>query len=531
MHRATGSVDATDDRMIRGLMRPDAFDHPVEDVELVETHISWLIFAGEFVYKLKKPLKLDFLDFSDLEQRRYYCEEEVRLNRPWAPEIYVEVVPVTLTDGQPGFGGQGAAVEWAVKMRRFDPACTLDRQLDAGRLSVDDVRQLANHVADRHEQAPRAPASARARVLALAESFMWDNFDVLDGHVDAALVGELRDWTRQELERRRAMLAKRFDDGYVRDCHGDLHLGNLVRLESGITTFDCIEFDEDLRQIDTMCDLGFLVMDLHARDRADLASQCLDRYLEVTGDHGGLSVLRLFVVYRSLVRAKVEVIRSQEREATADAHDDRLQAASHCALAARIATHDRPGLVLMHGLSGTGKTWVSGRLLSALPAVRVRSDVERKRLFGIDETASSESAPGEGLYDEESNRQVYEHLVGVATSIIDAGYHAIVDAAFLHEHERRRFVELGNERGVTTVIVDVTADREIIEARLRQRGAQGRDASEAGSDVLAFQARVHEPLTESERAVSVTCDNSVSIDVEKIVTSILMLASAGRSGQ
>jgi predicted kinase len=280
-----------------------------------------------------------------------------------------------------------------------------------------------------------------------------------------------------------------------------------------------------------MCDLGFLVMDLHARDRADLASQCLDRYLEVTGDYGGLSVLRLFVVYRSLVRAKVEVIRSQEREATADAHNDRLQAASHCALAARIATFHRPGLVLMHGLSGTGKTWVSGRLLSALPAVRVRSDVERKRLFGIGETASSESAPGEGLYDEDSNRQVYEHLVGVATSIIDAGYHAIVDAAFLREHERRRFVELGNERGVTTVIVDVTADRETIEARLRKRGAQGRDASEAGSDVLAFQARVHEPLTESERAVSVTCDNSVSIDVEEIVTSILMLASAGRSAQ
>ena len=531
MHRAPVAIEAIDDRLIRGLMRPGAFDHPVENVELVETHISWLIFAGEFVYKLKKPLKLDFLDFSKLEQRRFYCEEEVRLNRPWAPEIYLDVVPVSIVDDQPLFGGPGSPVEWAVRMWRFDPERTLDRQLDAGMLSVDDVRQLANHVADRHEQAPRAPASARARVLALAETFMWDNFDVLDGHVDATLVGELRDWTRQELERRRAMLAKRFDDGYVRDCHGDLHLGNLVRLESGITTFDCIEFDEDLRQIDTMCDLGFLIMDFLARDREDLASQCLDRYLEVTGDYRGLAVLRLFVVYRSLVRAKVEVIRSQERGDAEASVLDLLQADAHCELALRVAHAEKPVLILMHGLSGTGKTWVSGRLLSALPAVRVRSDIERKRLFGIGETASTRSAPGEGLYDEENNRLVYDHLVDVATSIIAAGYNAIVDAAFLREQERRRFVELGNDRGIATVIVDVTADRETVEARLGQREADGMDASEAGMAVLEFQARVHEALTEAERRISVACDNSVSIDVQKIVTSILMLASAGRSAQ
>jgi predicted kinase len=323
------------------------------------------------------------------------------------------------------------------------------------------------------------------------------------------------------------VLAERFDAGYVRDCHGDLHLGNLVRLDSGITTFDCIEFNEDLRQIDTMCDLGFLVMDLVARGRENLACQCLDRYLEVTGDYGGLAVLRLFVVYRCLVRAKVEVIRSKERKDQDAATNDLSQAAAHCELATRIADPEQPVLVLMHGLSGSGKTWVSSRLLSALPAVRVRSDIERKRLFGISETATSHSAPGEGLYDERSNRRVYDHLADVARTIMDGGYHAIVDAAFLREGERRRFIELGHDAGVATVIVDVTADRETMQDRLRRRQAARRDASEAGGDVLAFQARVHEALTPDERAISVSCDNSGSIDAEAIASSILATASDG----
>ena len=358
---------------------------------------------------------------------------------------------------------------------------------------------------------------------------MWDNLSVIDGHVDAGLTDRLREWTAAELDRRRSLLARRFDSGPVCDCHGDLHLGNLVRLERGITTFDCIEFNEDLRFIDTMCDLGFLVMDLLARGRPALAFQCLDRYLEVTGDYGGLAVLRLFVVYRSLVRAKVEVIRSQERDEPRDAAADLSLATAHCELALQVANTSTPLLVLMHGLSGSGKTWVSGRLLSALPAVRVRSDIERKRLSGLAETASSRSSPGEGLYDERSNERVYRRIGDVAGSILDAGYSAIVDAAFLREPERRQFLQLGRDRDLPVAIVDVTADDVVMADRISAREAEGRDASEAGREVLEFQRQSQDPLTDDERRVTVDCDNSVSIDAAELAKSLLMMADTGRS--
>jgi aminoglycoside phosphotransferase family enzyme/gluconate kinase len=527
MHRAPVQAQVADDSIVRGLMRPDAFDHPADKIALVETHISWLVFAGEFVYKIKKPLALDFLDFSSLDKRRHYCEEEIRLNQPWAPEVYLDVVAVTAAEQGPRIGGAGDVVEWAVRMRRFDPASTLDCQIEANNVSVGDIRELATHVAGRHLHAERVPAPRRDRVLRHTETFMQDNFGAIEGFVDSRLVDRLRSWTNAELDRRRSLLADRFDDGYVRDCHGDLHLGNLVRLETGITTFDCIEFNEDLRQIDTMCDLGFLVMDLLSRGHTGLAYQCLDRYLEMTGDYAGLAVLRLFVVYRCLVRAKVEVIRSQERADPAVAAVDLQQAKAHCALAERVTSERHPILIVMHGLSGTGKTWVSGRLLGALPSARIRSDVERRRLFELAEGASSESAPGEGLYDERRNDRVYRHLRNVAATILKAGYHTIVDAAFLRQGERQAFVDLAKDCGSAVVVVEVTADPEIMLQRVRDRQSQHRDASEAGPEVLAFQRRTMDSLTVEERAITVTCDNSVSIDADEIVTSIRKLADAG----
>ena len=519
-HTGAQSLAALDTSLVEGLLDPAAFEHATGAVEMIETHISWVILAGEFVYKIKKPVVLDFLDFQTLERRKFYCEEELRLNRPWAPDIYLDVVPVTLADGQPRFGGAGNAVEYAVRMRRFDQQLRLDRQLELGRLSVPDMKELGRNIAMRHASAPVVAASQRERVLRLTNEFMWDNFAALDGHVDIDELELLQRWTERELQRLQPTIGERFDEGFFRDCHGDLHLANLVRLPDGITTFDCIEFNTDLRHIDVICDIAFLTMDLVARERHDLAAHFINRYLECSGDYAGVSLLSLYFVYRCLVRAKVAAILSAEHESEAARQADLAEAHRYCDMARRQAATRAPVLVLMSGLSGSGKTRVSGQLMAALPAIRIRADLERKRMFGLRESDNSASPIDAGIYTRRANEAVYRQLLLHARSILESGHHVILDAAFLKSADRTDAVAMAAELGLPAVLLQVTAPEEVLRERLQQRRRHGGDASEAGLDVLDHQLATAEPLTDGEMTIAISCDNSGSIDAAGLATDL-----------
>jgi aminoglycoside phosphotransferase family enzyme len=504
-------------------MSPAAFSHPVSATELIETHISWVILTDDYVYKIKKPIVLDFLDFHDLEQRKFYCEEEIRLNQPWAPEIYLDVVPITIVNDQPHFGGDGTAIEYAVRMRRFGAELRLDMQLDRGLLSVMDMKELGRNIADRHTAAPVVDENLRDKVVALTKTFIWDNFTALDGSIDGTGLDGLRQWTEAELQALEPLLWQRFDDGYVRDCHGDLHLANLVRLSDGITTFDCIEFNADLRQIDVICDIAFLTMDLVARERHDLAGHFLNRYLERTGDYCGLRLLSLYFVYRCLVRAKVAVILSKERDSEDARENDLDEANSYCDMATRQIAERTPILVVMSGMSGTGKTWVSGQLISTMPVIRIRSDLERKRMFGLDETESSASDVAAGIYTPEANRLVYQRLFDNAQVILEAGHSVILDAAFLKSADRAKAIALARETASACVLLEVTAGTDVMRDRIRQRSKQGTEASEAGLEVLEYQLATAEPLTTEERKIAISCDNSGEIDIDEIAGQLRQL--------
>ena len=518
MHRAPLTAIEHDTELVESLRRPAAYAHPVDDVDLIETHISWLLLAGEFAYKLKKPIVLDFLDFGTLERRRFYCAEEIRLNRRWAPEIYIDVVPVTITGGQARFGGDGEIVDYAVRMHRFDQALRLDCQLDAGRLVEEDMKALAVTIADRHLKASHVPETNRTRVLELTGQFMRDNFPPLAGVVDSQLVDKLRTWTEQELERRASLLAERFDDGFVRDCHGDLHLGNLLRLADGFRSFDCIEFNEDLRHIDVFCDLAFLVMDLAARRRLDLAAQLLNRYLEITGDYAGVPLLKLFYAYRCLVRAKVAVIRGGERDSETDRAADFAEASFYCELAGREITERAPRLVVMHGFSGSGKTFVASRLMAAMPAIRIRSDIERKRLAGLAEERGSGSEVGGGVYTAAATERVYARLRALARPILEAGHNVVLDGTYLSSAERRQVVELAGSVGCRPVIVDVRAPPDMLRERILSRGAA--DVSEARLDVLEYQLETAEPLSVAEQDNVVAFENHDSPDFNELLARV-----------
>lgn len=501
-------------------MDPAAFDYPAGEIRKIETHISWVILTNRYAYKIKKPLVLDFLDFGSLEQRRFFCTEEIRLNRPWAPDIYIDVIPITEHQGRLRFGGAGEPLDYAVRMHRFDEKLRLDRQLSLGRLTADDMQELGQAIAARHAGAAPADAALRERVLQMTSAQIRDNFTTLQGKTAAATLASLLEWTEAELEIAASLFEQRFDAGFVRDCHGDLHLANLVRMPNGIRSYDCIEFNEDLRRIDTMCDSAFLVMDLVANGRGDLAALFLNRYLECCGDYAGVALLDLYFVYRSMVRAKIAVIRSAESSLENESLRNLAEADRYCRIALRQTWKPAPLLIIMSGLSGCGKTWISGQVMAWLPAIRIRSDIERKRLSGLSASAQTHSPIAGGIYTPHSSHDVYEHLCTSARAILDARHNVIIDAAFLHRAQRDRALEVAEGCGYRAVIVSVTAPLDVMRERISRRKQESGGASEAGLEVLEYQLASAEEFTAREQQRVIVFENLIDADIGSLLDAI-----------
>ncbi len=499
----------------RGLLRPEAFAHEVGELRLIETHISWVILTGRYAYKIKKPLDWGFLDYSTLELRKAACEAELALNRRFAPELYLDVVPIRGSAAVPDLrNGDGAIVDYAVRMREFPQDWQLDRLLACGVLDAAAALALGDAIAGWHGASP----VARVRDISTAVlKPALDNFDVLDEAGPLApgmrtVVARLQIWTA----RRGAALAPRFEarrlGGYMRDLHGDLHLANLVRLDGKILPFDCIEFSATLRAVDVYSDLAFLLMDLGARGHDDLAYLVLDRYLERSGDYEGLRTLPFYLVYRALVRAKVALLRARQ-SAAADADASVEDACRYLRWADACAGRRSGGIVLMHGLSGSGKSWVSQLALAAWPAIRVRSDVERRRLFGVAPTMASGSGVQQGIYDGRASARTYARLVDAARAIVAADHTAIIDASFLRRADRETFAALASELAVPLRVLSCDAAEAVLDQRVAARAVgSGDDPSEAGPHVLAWQRLHVEPLDASERAHSLALDTACNPD-------------------
>ena len=493
------------------LQRPECYSHPARSIRVLETHISWVLLTGEYAYKIKKPVDLGFVDFSTLEKRRHYCEEEVRLNRRLAPELYLDVVTVRGSPAAPHIGGDGPLLDYAVKMREFPQEALASWLLEHGRFGAGEIDALAALIADFHAGAARAGPGERLGAPDTVCAAALQNFEQIMPRLrlarDKETVQLLREWTEREFRDRCGELAARKRAGFVRECHGDLHLRNIVVSGGRPVPFDCIEFNDELRWIDIASEVAFVVMDLHDRGRPDLGWRFLNRYFEASGDYDALAVLRFYLVYRALVRAKVHLIRSQQPGLLAS-DKSRLQIAFHgyLRLASRLSAVAGVALLITHGVSGSGKTTATQSLIELLGAVRVRSDVERKRLHGIKPLEPSRSGPDAGIYTASATKATYERLLTVTERAIKAGYPAIVDAAFLRRAEREQFHRLAQRCGVPFVILDFDAPEKILRERVTRRAATGADASEADLAVLERQMQFRERLSPQERLVAVTID-------------------------
>jgi uncharacterized protein len=496
---------------LQSLMRPEAYPHPVERVQLVETHVSWVLLTGEFAYKIKRPVQFAFIDLRDPDRRAYFCAEELRLNRRFAPELYLDVCDIMLYRGALHVGGAGEPVERAVKMRQFSREHELDRLLADGKIDPQALYEFGGGLARTHAQLPVAAQNERWGDPHEVHTLLLRN--LAECEQAAATFGTraeahaLRAPLESRLDLARAEMEHRHQQGRVRECHGDLHSRNIVQLGERLVAFDCMEFEPAFRWIDVADDVAFLMSDLEARDRPQHAHCFLAGYLAESGDYQACRVLSIYKAHRCLVRAKVAALGDQRAE-----HTRLLEQAR------RALTLRKPRLLLMHGLSGSGKTWLAQRLAPRLRAVHIRSDVERKRLAGLGVRGRSASNIASGLYSQQSSEQTYAHLTQCAEAVLSGGYDVIVDATFTRRADRARFKALADRCNASLLVVHCQAPDDVLRQRIESRQQAGRDASEADTSVLQWQQSNAEPLTREERLDVLpvnTADSRVVADIEK----------------
>lgn len=508
---------ADQQRLIAALQRAQA-------ARLIETHISWVLLVGDYAYKIKKAVDLGFLNYLELSSRKHFCDEELRLNQRTAPVLYLEVVSLGGSADAPQFGVQ-PAIEYAVKMRRFPDDALMDARLQQGRVQPAHIDALAGSVAYFHEHAARPDRLGEYGRAATIRAAAMQNFEqmrtLLTDETDLRQLGTLERATIEEWQACVALFESRRSAGLVRECHGDLHLGNIALIDDALPSlphrrttsdhvvpmpFDGIEFSPALRWIDVLDEVAFTMMDLLHHGRGDLAWRFLNAYLEVGGDYAGLGVLRFYLSYRATVRAKIAAIRASQSDMAGDARARHLQVCrTHLALAQRCLSEHQPALILTHGLPGSGKTTFAQYALEQLGAVRIRSDVERKRLFGLSALEGSRKLSVD-IYSREVTAQTYDRLLALARVVLAAGYPVVVDAAFLRSEERARFCALAQELGLPFVITAVLAEDAVLDARLATRR---NDASEADVQVLGKLRRVAEPLHAAEMAHAVRFDTTL----------------------
>jgi aminoglycoside phosphotransferase family enzyme/predicted kinase len=516
---------------VAGMCRPEAYAalHPVSGpVRSIETHVSWVFLTGSFAYKIKKPLRLGFLDYSTAARREAFCHEELRLNRRHAPGLYLEVVAITGSPAAPRLErieptrDAAAAFEHALRMVQFDPRSELTQLLRADEVTAALCAEFGARIAQMQQEAAVAAVDSRFGVPAGVHRTTLANFEELarvNAGADVAvavpdqLLRALQSQVQTLFDARRERIALRRERGCVREGHGDLHCGNVVRWQGSLVAFDGIEFDPALRWIDVASDIAFLTMDLSAHGRDDLRAAVLQGWLTATGDFDALPLLPYFECYRALVRAKVAALRAQQNASAAVASSD--EARHYLDWANARITRPAPLLIVMAGLSGSGKTWLAQRIAARLDALIVRSDIERKRLAGLGPLQASGSAPDSGLYSLDFNARTYGRLGECVANALEGGESIVVDAANLRRDERERFLALAARWNARSTIVHCQAPLDVLRQRVGLRAAAGNDASEATVALLERQPSYWEDFSAAERAAVLDIDTTDAVAIER----------------
>lgn len=491
--------------VLKSLLKPDAYPEPTTRVELVQTHVSWIFLTDTHAYKIKKPVDLGFLNFSTIDRRRFYCNEEIKYNSRLSPDIYEGVVELRQINGGAGFRGTGQILDYAVKMKRLPAERMLDRLVTDNNVSAAELRDVARVIAEFHRVIPTSAAiSEYGRPDRIR--FNWiENFEQATAFENTTLPAPeretVRSWVWSFMEQHAGLFTERVDRGFIRECDGDIHLENICLTDRKVYIFDCIEFSDRLRCCDTAADVAFLLMDLDFRDRPDLSKELLSTYVDVSGDSGMLALLDFYKVYRAFVRGKIESFHSID---TGIDQQQRSNAVSRAIRYFRLArgyierSRLRPTLFITCGLMGCGKSTLAAQLSFELGIAAFNSDTTRKQMAGIPSETTVCDTFGQGLYSEQITRETYNELLKLAEVEIEAGRSVIVDACFIHRQQRQQFADLARRYGIRLVILLVSCSEPINRRRLSQRVASGRSVSDGRAELLTSQRKTFETPDNTE---------------------------------
>ncbi|MFO2465501.1 AAA family ATPase [Pseudomonas sp. 15FMM2] len=508
--------------LIAALQNPALFPHPVEEFQVIETHISWVLLTGPYAYKMKKPVNFSFLDFTHLDARRHFCNEELRLNQRLTQDLYLEVLPITGSAEAPQLNGNdGPVIDYLLKMRQFPQSQLLSTLQANGELTTAHIDEMARQIAKFHLSAPQVPADHSAGTPHDVMAPVRQNFEqirpFLSEKSDLEQLNALEAWAESSFTRLKPLFEQRKLNGFIRECHGDIHLGNATLIDGHVVIFDCIEFNEPFRFTDVYADTAFLAMDLEDRGLKSLARRFISQYLELTGDYQGVELLNFYKAYRALVRAKVALFSMPAEAAGVQRATTLRQYRNYANLAESYSAIPSRFLAITHGVSATGKSHVAMRLVEALGAIRVRSDVERKRLFG---EQTIENTPQAGIYATNASAATYTRLHEIADTLLRAGFPVALDATYLKREQRDAAANIAQATGAPFLILDCNAPHAVIANWLAQRQADQNDPSDATLAIIEEQQAAREPLSAEETLLSKRVETNESGTLDALVAHI-----------
>ncbi|PIE44240.1 MAG: hypothetical protein CSA50_01270 [Gammaproteobacteria bacterium] len=511
--------------LITALQSAELYDHRIDSFQLIETHISWVILTGDYVYKIKKPVDFGFLDFTTLNKRHHFCQEELRLNQRLAPDLYLNLVTINGTPEAPTINGQGPVLDYAIKMKQFPQEGLLDKLQAEQKITAAHITELGQLIAQFHLNIESAPVDSRFGTPAQVYAPVAQNFEQIRQMIDQpALLKQLENleaWAKSTFDRLQPVFAKRKAEGFIRECHGDIHLGNITLYQNQVVLFDCIEFNDDFRWIDTICDLAFILMDLQNRGLEGFSHILLNHYIAITGDYDGLTLLHFYLAYRAMVRAKIALFTG-----AAPGMDEARQAewlatyTQYADLAESYALIPSRLCLIGHGVSGAGKSTLGNALIENFAVIHIRSDVERKRMFNLAANQSSQSELDAGIYTKEATQATYRRLYDLAQTVLKSDYSVYIDAANLQKWQRDSCQRVAEENGVPSILISCQTDENTIREWLKQRQKTGQDASEATLPVLNKQLLTQQPLTAEEHSQALIADMSSPASVNDVMTSL-----------
>jgi aminoglycoside phosphotransferase family enzyme/predicted kinase len=516
--------------VVQLLSRPDSYSEQSAKVEDIETHISHVFLTDQFVYKLKKPVRYDFLDFRTCELRRAACEAEVRLNRRLAPDVYLDVLPITTDDeGRLSLGGDGTPVDWVVKMRRLPNDRSLDQLIAAGAVTESQIHELAETLVQFYRQLSPQAVKADDYRRHIEQHVRANRHELLrpDHQFDALIVKRVHAAQLKLLHVASQLLDQRVADGRIVDGHGDLKPEHVYLLPEP-TIIDCIEFNAEFRQLDELDELGFLAMECDYLGAESIGTQIIEAYCRKSGDESPAALLAFYKSYRACVRAKVLALRAVQLEEGKERQTLYLTARQYLRLAERYTSQLGPPLLMMvRGLSGVGKSSLATALAESLGMELLQTDVIRREMFAA---AEPHAAFNEDLYRRENRDTVYQEMLRRTGALLAQGQSVVLDGTFLAAHWRADAVALARRHGHQSLVVRCHCDEAIAMQRIRSRMSAGPSLSDARPKILQQQREEEEPDSADIPSCDVDTTQSLSAMTDAVFASLAVIPLADKRG-